>query len=259
MNTDLLKFIVESSQANAGGNNPHGYCYVEAGHAAALHTLVSAGMVQANMTSPAQDGSIPVRPTDLGVATVAETPNHPAPLQAAPPVVNIEVGIPVPEKKAFGRQSDGNDKVTQYKFPDLQVNASFFIPQPAGDDKPIHRTFSSIVSQANRKLFPRNFVIREWEGGARVWRIEDLTEARPTRPRKTKPAEQAVAKPNTGAHFPGGFAAPGNADFGTAAGGPGFMPQPGAFGGGFEPPAENTGFGFGEGPGFDPGLPQFGE
>lgn len=259
MNTDLLKFIVESSKANIGGNNPHGFCYVEGGHAAALHELVSGGVVQANMAAPAADGSIPVRPTEAGVKLVADTPNHPAPLLPAPVAVNIEMGIPVPDRKTFGRQSDGNDKVTQYKFAEMQVNASFFIPQPVNADKPIHRTFSAIVSQANKKLFPRNFVIREWEGGARVWRLEDLTEARPTRPRKAKPAEQAAAQPNTGAQFPGGFPAPGNPGFGATQGGP-FMPQPGAFdAGGFAPPAEAPGTDWGQGPGFDPGLPQFGE
>lgn len=224
---ELLKYILEQSKANIGPNHPHGFCYVPAG--TDVSELVNSELVQAQVTARAQDGSFPVRLTEAGVnrANAPKQPEtHFPALQARPEAgVVIEHGIAIPDKKTFGRTSNGDDNVTRWKFDDMEINASFFIPQDKTKDVAIHRTFSSVVSQANKKLWPKNFVIREWEGGARVWRIENLTEQRPTRPRKVATKPQPVTAAATGPQFPGGFAAPGNTEFGGAP----FAPSPQAF------------------------------
>ncbi len=256
---ELLNYIVEASKVQITAQHPHGWCYVQAG--TDVNDLVSNDLVQANLTARAADGSFPVRPTEAGVK-MANSPVEalqPAtqlvPLQARPDPANIkiEMGIPVPEKQAFGRTSTGDDNVTKWKFDAMQVNESFFLPQPPNTEAPIHRSFSSIVSQANKKLWPKNFVIRAWDGGARVWRVENLKEKRPTRkPKENKP--QPVTAAATGPQFPGGFAAPGNSEFGGAPQMP-FAPGPQPFGGGFEAQHSFDPAGFSA----EPGLPEFGE
>ena len=259
MNSELLKYVVEASKVNASEKYPLGYCYLEHGHTDAATALHAAGLIEANINSRANDNSFPVRPTEAGVKLSMEKANNPAPLQPQPkgPVMSaVETGIPIPAKKAFGRTSDGHDKVTSFGFDNWEVNQSVFIAQPPGQEVPIHRSFSSVVSQANKKLWPKNFVIREWEGGARVWRVEDLKEARPTRsPRKVKQEAQPTTQP--GAQFPGGFAAPGHPGFGAS---PMQAPQP------FAPqPFMQAPQGFGPAPGQEavewsenePGLPDF--
>lgn len=246
---DLLAYIVEASKPNANAQNPLGYCYLEAGHQDTATELHNEELIQALVTSRQPDGSFPVRPTQAALTWAATRSSAQQPTQpvkqraAAPSAMPIETGIPIPEKKAFGRSSDGSDKVTQFGFANMAVNASFFLPQPAGADQPIHRTFSSTVSQANKKLHPMNFVIREWKQpdgqvGARVWRTEDRSGDRPTRTRAKRtggpvsrpqetpqegqgwplPQSGAVTGPASGQGFSGAFPAPASPGFGA----PGF-------------------------------------
>lgn len=275
-----LCIIVERSAKQITQSNPNGYCYMEPSYENHIGNLSNAGMIEAQLSAASRgaDNSIPVRPTDRGVeiahnvakqsmaqqgpafmqapatrplafgeqTTQQRGPQHPAP--QAPSQLTIEADIPIPEKKAFGRTTAGNNKVTQYGFANMPINASFFVPQPPGDEKQIHRTFSSVVSQANKALHPMNFVIRYWKQpdgteGARVWRVEDMTGPRPVRaPKPAAPGfPQHMAPPpplpgflqgpspgqpfgaTAGApSFPGGFAAPGNPSFGN---GPSFATE----------------------------------
>ena len=260
MSLELLKWIVDSSKANANEKYPDGYTYLTPEHENAALELHSSGHIEANVRSRDDKGNFPVRPTAQGVAALTQsaqtTAHHPVAQAVAlkPQPMQVEDNIPVPEKKAFGRVSGGDDKVSQFGFDKWQVNQSVFLPQPTDTDKPIHRTFSSVVSQANRKLFPKNFVIREWEGGARIWRIEDMTGPRPTRARTVKPAAQPVTQP--GPAFPGGFAAPGHPQFGaTEAPAPFNAPGPGFSG--FAAPAGGPGPDWQSGSGFNTDLPDF--
>ena len=259
MSLDLLKHIVETSKANANERYPDGYTYLEDKHTPIASQLHNSGHIEANFNSRDAQGNFPVRPTPLGVQALThatQTTAQPQPLKTAPTSLKVETGIPVPEKKAFGRTSTGDDKVTQFGFDNWEVNQSVFLPQPEGQENPIHRTFSSVVSQANKKLHPKNFIIREWPGGARIWRVEDMKGPRPTRARTVKaPVAQAQAQPQPGFAPQGGFAAP--QGFAQA---PQPFNTPGPFGAepqGFVPPT-GPGPDWQSGAGFGEGLPDFG-
>lgn len=291
----FLTYIIDASKPNATPTNPNGYCYLEQSYAAAATELHNEELVQALVAQTNDKGEFPVRPTDLGVKWVAAlatgankalTSTQAASAAAANPRreqqqpvqtqamqgIQVEQGIPIPDKKPFGRVSGGDDKVTKYGFDKMPVNASFFVPQDDKHDKdgeiiPIHRSFSSVVSQANKKLHPKNFIVREFtqpEGqpyagqtGARVWRVEDMQGERPHRTRKVnKKAEPAAHVPQAVAGFQGQPFG-GGQPFGAA-------PQPGtfaapapgqAFPGGFPAPGAPA-FGGGPAPAFG-GAPTF--
>lgn len=303
----LLDYIIAASVQNKGPQAPNGFCYLPATHAAPaqeLHTdeLIVAHFAQKSPT----DGSFPVMPTDTGIKWAAAAkvqPNgaaapqpaaqrqQPAPAANAAPAnfaVELEDGIAAPERRRFGRQPDENhvSKVDQFPFATMNVGQSFFIPNGPNNtaDKPIHRTFSSVVSQANKKHHPRNFRIapaeRNGVSGARVFREPDLQGARPTRTRKPKaPAPVAgtlapqlgATDPMAGVQFPpqggfaGGFPAPGAAPpfptaFPAPGGAPGFgaapsFPAPAGQGGFLAPGAPPAPAG--EAPAFPP--PGFGQ
>jgi hypothetical protein len=267
---ELLKYVVTQSAANVGPNYPHGYMHIVGEQEAGATELHNAGLVVAHTGHKNPDGSFPVVPTEAGVklsqeaAVQAATVQQPAAAsQGATFAVRIDTDIPMPAGKPRGFQSTGGSAVERYRFNDLPIGGSIHIP-PSGDpEKPIHRTFSSVVSQANNKLFPKHFTIREVDAsdpggaGARVWRDPDMQGEKPTRaPRKPKPAPAAAP----GFPAPGaGFGAPSQ---GAGGGGPipgagvpeGFgaapAPAPGAFGA--APPAAPPvpgGFGAGTAPG----------
>lgn len=273
----LLAHIVAQSAPNKSAQNPLGYCYIMVGTEAAATELHNEELIEAMVSHRQADGSYPCRPTELGAkfalasskqppapafqpqATFAagQTVHQPAPQQQqyapqpapASYVPTIERGIPVPATKALRRNVDGPTQVDVYPFTTLDIDASFFVPQDNppkrdGDGKeiPKHRVFSNVVSQANRKFHPKNFVVREWTengmAGCRVWRLHDLAGPRPVRTRtKLPPAgTPEVYAPFTpgaqgyvgqsGQPFPPiGAGAPGPGGFVPA--GPAFNPDPG--------------------------------
>lgn len=267
MNPELLKllaWVVEASKPNITVQNPVGFCYLPSHAEANANALGGADLLQVNPAKSA-DGSFAVRPTNAGLAMIAQHAQQPAPqaLQTQPAAdeteddveVEIETDVPLPEAKraGFGRNA-GPSLVDKYKFDQLPLGASFFVKQDPGApaDKPKHRTFASTVSSANKKLFPKNFAIREatnkdGEAGARVWRLPDLTGPRPTRkPREPAPAPaqsqaQPLGQPGIAPHpgvFAGqGFPAPPVAPTPAPAGGllPGHPSLAAPFQGGFPP------------------------
>jgi hypothetical protein len=262
----LLQWLVTSSAANVSAQYPHGFCYVPGAQLVGVNELATDALVTAYPGQQQPDGSFPVMPTVAGVEMAKgnpvrnEGPVVAAVASAAPaavantgvPVVKLEDGIPMPAAARRGFQATGTSKVDQYPFATMNIGQTFHLP-PSGDPdkaKATHRTFSSVVSQANKKFYPKNFSVREVGAddpmgpGARVWRLEDMIGERPTRARKAKP-EAAPAAPAAPAST--GWPAPGQ-EQGQGAG----FAAPGAFAppGGFAPPAAPAG-GFG-GPGFDP-------
>lgn len=268
-----LDFVVSNSEANKSPQNPFGYCYAPATAEAQLRALeqnklIECGWANRNPT----DGSIPVRPTQAGVtadgevSSVDTAPEPASTLAALASHVVVEDNVPIPAAARFGRVRSGEPLVAKFPFATLQVGQSFFIPGTPGSDKPVHRSFASVVSQANKKYYPKNFQIRPDKSGgiegARIWRTEDLDGPRPVRARKGKeaaPAPQAGmvagAAPAPGpASFPAsgapGFAAPGAA-FGASVAPAGFPPVAAPF-----PGAAPAGGGWANAPQFDEALPQ---
>lgn len=72
----------------------------------------------------------------------------------------IEKGVEIPKAKAF-RQA-------KYPYQSMEVGDSFFVPS---DEKgsPVTRMRSSVASYLKRNN-ELKFIVREVEGGARVWR-----------------------------------------------------------------------------------------
>lgn len=211
MNPIFLHMIVTQAAANKSPQHPHGYCFVPASHHEQLPALEAEGLVEVGRAHAAADGSLPVRPTDAGVKLDAEhgkephTPfapqKHTEQQQVTHSAIELEDNVPLPESKRFGRAaSTGGTQLDKYPFATMAVGQSFFVPQDNppqrdedGKEKPKHRTFSTVVSNANKKYAPRNFRVVESEKngvmGARVHRTEDLTGPRPTRTRKKAAAE----------------------------------------------------------------------
>lgn len=223
MSPELLSKIIAASAATAVANPPYGYCFQPEDVMAQLHDLKVGGMI--DMGTAGENG-IPVRPTQAAIAWNAEAAaqahhvaQQPAPapeMQTASQVpqhahVTIEDGVPMPDAKRAGfGPREGGTMIDHYGFATLRVSQSFFVPQSVSTDptKPVHRTFSSVVSQANKKLYPRDFAIREVDEtaqgrgkGARIWRLPDLTGPRPTRPRKAKPDAASTPAPGPSPAF----------------------------------------------------------
>lgn len=271
---ELLKFIVSNAVALISPPNyPFGYMYCPAVQATGAKVLHDEGMIVAYPANAQPDGSFPVVPTEKGV-NESKAPSalanvggaQPAPFvqagQAATsatssiPTVIIEDGIPIPDRKAFGRGEGGPSKVDQYGFANMKIGQNFHLPASGDPEKPTHRAFSSVVSQANKKLHPMNFVVREVGAddprgeGARVFRVDDMQGERPTRTRKPKEAPPVQQQ--------GGFQGQGQAfapqaGFDPNSGGFGFQGQPQGGGqGGFDP-GQGQGFGGGQPEGFGGG------
>ncbi len=261
---ELLRHIVSTSLTKVSDQYPHGYMMLmKEQHAGALE-LHEGKLIIAYPGNVNTDGSMPVVPTEAGVKWVADNQGSTVPTAANAPVpplstndfqVRIDDDVPMPEggKRGFPRQSGGS-AVDRYGFGTMEINQSFHVP-PSGDpNKIIYRTFSSVVSQANDKLYPKHFAIREAKvgvdpqgAGARVWRVADLVGPKPERtPRKKKTPIQAPPAA-TGGGFPApapGAAPAGFGGFGGPApgfGGPAPDDAPEGFGGGFGGPPPGFG------------------
>lgn len=266
MDKELLKWIADNSAPNKSPTHPHGYCFVPEIQGERLATLVP---TYVEVAAPAADKSVPAKLTDAGAAALA-TPVQTAqqPMHVMP--VQIEDNVPLPPTQRFGRgPREGGSLVDKYPFASMEIGQSFFIPGTVGADKPMHRTFASVVSNANKKLYPRSFAIRadnsNGTAGARIWREADLTAPRPQRARKAssqpEPQPQTGQQPTFGQPAFGEVQAP--AGFSSA---PGAFPAPGAAPGGFPPPGgaapSAAGFGgavadaWGASPAFGAPLPQ---
>lgn len=266
---DLLMYVVAQCNANKGGQYPNGWTRLNEDQLSGANELHTGGYIVAYPNNMDDKRTFPVVPTDLGVTTAstlvaqmqASFDAGPQPTSAVPQFqVKIETGIPLPPARARGfSASEGGSAVERFGFDKMNVGDCFHVPPSGNPDKPVHRTFSSVVSQACAKLHPKHFIIREVGAddpsgpGARVWRDADAQGERPTRKRKDKPAVAAAAATVAGAYT--GFPAPGAP---TAGAGGGF-PAPGGLGapeGGFGPGAAPAGFGgpapegFGNAPGF---------
>lgn len=259
----LLAHIVSASVVNVGPQHPHGYMYIVEAQLPGVQELVQEGNVTA-FPQNVQNGQFPVIPTGQGVQEAKlgeqqqQAPAFPPAAGAAPAVgqsaghtgVVIEDNVPMPASapRGFARSAEGS-AVDRFRFADMKVGQSFHLPPSTDPEKPIHRTFSSTVSQANAKLFPARFRVVAVDQtdprghGARVYREPDHVGERPTRaPRKRKNAAGATAEqqgypaPTQGQGQGGGF--PTSGGFPAPAGfpAPQAAPQaPGGFdqGGGF--------------------------
>lgn len=256
---ELLRHIVGTSAAKVSDQYPHGYMMLGGPQHAGALELHEGKLIIAYPGNVNADGSMPVVPTEAGVKWVADNEQPKAPTASTNDFqVRIDDDVPMPEggKRGFPRQSGGS-AVDRYGFGTMEINQSFHVP-PSGDpNKVIYRTFSSVVSQANDKLFPKHFAIREAKvgvdpqgAGARVWRVADAVGPKPERtPRKKKPAPASAAATGGGFPAPAPGAAPaGFGGFGGPA--PGFGgPAPddapegfgGEFGGGFGGPPPGFG------------------
>lgn len=100
-----------------------------------------------------------------------------APATPAAPVAGnrtyaLDNGIPIPAARRGGRGHN------VYRFEDMIVGQSFFVPATDADPKPSKR-IASTVSGATKRLAPKAFLVRsvdetnEGRGkGARVWRTQ---------------------------------------------------------------------------------------
>lgn len=272
---ELLKWIVASSATQISTQYPLGYTQCPVAQLTGAQELHNEGNIVAYPNNGNAEG-FPVVPTAQGVeaakapAPLANVPQpgaaqaQPQPAATAQPFnIKVEDNIPMPAAAQRGFPArEGGNAVDRYGFDGLAIGQSFHLPPSNDPDKKkaTHRVFSSTVSQANTKLYPKAFAVREVGAddpagpGARVWRVADMTGPRPTRkPRKTAEAAPAAAPqggyPAPGQTVPQGWPAPGQ-----AAGQGGGFPAPGAFPapGGFVPagaPSQGTGGG-GQLPGF---------
>lgn len=225
MNPKLIEELIVESRKAAQSGYPNGYCYRPEVEAAALKLIADAGMI--TMQAGTAHGVF-VQPTDAAVKWLADAnaqPHHtpaPAPAQpAAQPVaqsaapqpggVKIDDNIPMPATVTRNRftAAEGGSLVDRWGFDRMIVGQSFFVAQAHSirPDMPVHRSFSSVVSNANKKLYPKRFVIKQVDEtatgngvGARVWRVEDLTGPPPSRVSRKHATAPAPA--------PQGFAAP---------------------------------------------------
>lgn len=143
--------------------------------------LAAAGLVEVNAAFVDDQGMIATRATAAGVAKCKPS-GEPA------SVIKLETGIPVPEVATRGRNSG-----TTLPFDQMEVGHSFFVaatekkPNPA---KSLASTVSRVTksyaypdqrgeTKVNRKgkivpvmIKTREFIVKEVEGGARVWRTK---------------------------------------------------------------------------------------
>lgn len=83
----------------------------------------------------------------------------------------IERGIAIPDIQLKRARKESPYPFEKLGDPDVAANVydSFFIPTSTDIPNPAKK-FGSTVSNANKKLAPKRFLIRTVEGGARVWR-----------------------------------------------------------------------------------------
>lgn len=83
----------------------------------------------------------------------------------------IARGVPIPELNPRRAKKESPYPFEKLGDPDVVANVydSFFIPTSPDIPNP-GKKFGSTVSNANKKLAPKRFLIRTVEGGARVWR-----------------------------------------------------------------------------------------
>ena len=255
MNVVYLAELIAACKVNATAENPLGWTYAVPARADDIFALVQGGMVEAGAPSPY---GIPLRLTQAALKWEAEAatqphrtpspapvfvppPTQPAPAQPAPAVVTpppasaispalnagpvqFDDNVPPPEPRNRGfMRAEGGTLIERWGFDQMVPGQSFFVGQEhsSNPERPVHQTFSSTVSAANKKLFPKHFVIQGVDEtaagrgkGARVWRIADATGPAPTRQRgKASPAPNPASGAQTqGLSAPvavaGGFASP---------------------------------------------------
>lgn len=83
----------------------------------------------------------------------------------------IARGVPIPDIQLKRAKKESPYPFDKLGDPDVVANVydSFFIPTSPDIPNPAKK-FGSTVSNANKKLAPKRFLIRTVEGGARVWR-----------------------------------------------------------------------------------------
>lgn len=149
----------------------------------------------ANTAKPVIESGIPAPQTTGAVPVTADAAKFAASVK--PPLFEIEDNIPIPARKAFGRQSTGSI----YPFEKLNIGQSFFVPVSDKSKEP-WKTLTSMSSRMNRDMHPKSFRTARMTGkdgvdGVRVFREADTTE--PVRvpvlrgPRKPKEADAAPA------------------------------------------------------------------
>jgi len=73
-------------------------------------------------------------------------------------MIKIEKGVKIPEKN-------------KYPFTQMELNDSFFVPAPNGNEDKTRSSLSAALTAANKSMRPIKFTLRKLEGGFRVWRV----------------------------------------------------------------------------------------
>lgn len=123
-----------------------------------------------------------ITPADVGVgaalgSTGLNSTNWPDPHPSRAPIIGnangfiIQRGIAIPDISPKRIRKESPYPFEKLGDPDVAANIydSFFIPTSPDIPNPAKK-FGSTVSNANKKLAPKRFLIRTVEGGARVWR-----------------------------------------------------------------------------------------